>query len=442
MGFLLPAGVLLELLAIASGLPWLSYLACASFLIYFGAVYPRLNRYVQILVGITAATLSIVAALGKLSLGHLAQVAESAAFYAAFLGSLGLMQCLVRRIELLRRIHDVLLGGRTFWLYPKYALTSGTIASVLNFGVLNMLCGGLSELLDQRGIHGKDRRRWLRCLLGVTLRGFTLVPLIAPTSVAVAIITREVPTLAWSQLLPYTAVAAAVFVVVGWIQERHSFRVVSQQRTSLVGVPRGAVTLGLLMASLLMSMALIVGLTDLNVSRAAMLMVPTLTVVFLLARERRPRDTLREVTGSLVALRNEMCIFASSAALGGTLVQVVLSVWLGGPGALSSQPEFVLAVAGMLMLPAAAAIGISPIVVLSFLAGLLAQVHDAGISPLAIAVGFVIGFSLAMMLSPFGPAVMTLSRFGHIPRTTVAFIWNGRFVLACLPLLLLLLLSI
>lgn len=441
MGFLLPAGVVLELLAIASGLSWLSYLACVSFLIYFVAVYPRLNRYVQILAGITAATLSIVAALGKLSLGHLAQVAESAAFYAAFLGSLGLMQCLVRRIELLRRIHDVLLGGRTFWLYPKYALTSGGIASVLNFGVLNMLCGGLSELLDQRGIHGKDRLRWLRCLLGVTLRGFTLVPLIAPTSVAVAIITREVPVIAWSQLLPYTALAAAIFVVVGWIQERRSFRVISQQRTSLDGIPQGAVTLGLLMASLLISMALIVGLTGLNVSRAAMLMVPTITVTFLLARERRPRDTANEVTGSLVALRNEMAIFASSAALGGTLAQVVLSEWLG-PGVLSSQPEFVLAVAGMLMLPAAAAIGISPIVVLSFLAGLLAQVHTAGVSPLAIAVGFVIGFSLAMMLSPFGPAVMTLSRFGDIPRATVAFVWNGRFILACLPLLLLLLLLI
>lgn len=438
MGILLPAGVLLELLAVASGLPWFSYLACAAFLVYFVAAYPRLNRYVQILMGVTAFTLLTIILLGKLSLGRLAQIAASAAFYAAFLGSLGLMQCLVRRIELLRRIHDVLLGGRTLWLYPKYALTSGGIASVLNFGVLNMLCGGLSELLDQRGIQGRDRRRWLRCLLGVTLRGFTLVPLIAPTSVAVAIITREVPTLAWSQLLPYTALAAAIFVVVGWVQERRSFRVISQQRSSLDGLPRGALTLTALVASLLISMALIVGLTGLNVSRAAMLMVPIITVTFLLVRERRPRDTANEVTGSLVALRNEMAIFASSAALGGTLAQVVLAEWLG-PGALSSQPEFVLAVAGMLLLPAAAAIGISPIVMLSFLAGLLAQVHAAGVSPLAIAVGFVIGFAMAMMLSPFGPAVMTLSRFGDIPRATVAFVWNGRFILACLPLLLALL---
>lgn len=441
MEILLLAGVLLELLAIASGLPWLSYLACAGFLIYFAATYSQLNRYVQILGSITALMLLVAALLGNLSLGRLAQVAESAAFYAAFLGSLGLMQSLVRRIELLRRIHDILLGGQAFWLYPKYALTSLGIASVLSFGALNMLCGGLSELLDQRGIRGKERRRWMRCLLGVTLRGFTLVPLVAPTSVAVAIITREVPSLAWSQLLPYTVLAAAIFIVVGWIQGQRSFRVISQQRITFDGVPAGAMTLGMLAATLLISMALIVGLTELNVSRAAMLMVPLITVTFLLARERRPRATMKEVTGSLVTLRNEMCIFASSAALGGTLAQVVLTEWLD-PDALSSQHEFMLAVAGMLMLPVAAAIGISPIVVLSFLAGLLAQVHAAGMPTTAIAVGFVIGFSLAMMLSPFGPAVMTLSRFGGTPRATVAFGWNGRFILACLPLLLILLLLI
>ncbi|WP_242674502.1 hypothetical protein [Marinobacter halodurans] len=53
-----------------------------------------------------------------------------------------------------------------------------------------------------------------------------------------------------------------------------------------------------------------------------------------------------------------------------------------------------------------------------------------------VAVALVIGFSLAMMLSPFGPSVMLLSRFGQISRWVVAFGWNGRYALMAVPLML------
>jgi len=39
------------------------------------------------------------------------------------------------------------------------------------------------------------------------------------------------------------------------------------------------------------------------------------------------------------------------------------------------------------------------------------------------------------MLSPFGPSVMLLSRFGQVSRWIVAFRWNGVFVLIALPAL-------
>jgi len=56
--------------------------------------------------------------------------------------------------------------------------------------------------------------------------------------------------------------------------------------------------------------------------------------------------------------------------------------------------------------------------------------------PVPVSVALVIGFSLAMMLSPFGPAVMLLSRFGQVSRWKVAFRWNGLFVVIAIPLLL------
>ena len=349
-----------------------------------------------------------------------------------------MMQCLVRRLEVLQRIHDVLLGGRPALLYPKYAVVSCGIASVLSFGVMNLLCGTLSDTLRQRGITGASRVRWLRSVLISTLRGFALVPLVAPTSVAVAIITREVPSLSWSGLLPYGIGSAVLLVLVGWGLEHKRFRRVSGEREPLETWPAGSGRLLLLVLIIFTAMGLLVQLTELKVSVAAMLTVPVVTLLYMFWHDRSPAMAVREATDNMLGMSNEMSIFAGSAGLGVALVSVIPADALAGM-ATGELGVFLLAVGGLLMMPMLSAIGIIPITVLSVQAGLMPQLVAEGVNPLPIAVALVIGFSLAMMLSPFGPAVMLLSRFGQVSRWVVAFGWNGAFVLLSIPLLLLML---
>jgi hypothetical protein len=349
-----------------------------------------------------------------------------------------MMQCLVRRFEVLRRIHDVLLGGRAVWLYPKYALVSCSIASVLSFGMMNLLCGSLSETLRERGITGESRLQWLRSVLISTLRGFALVPLIAPTSVAVAILTRELPQLSWSMLLPYGLAASVVLVVVGWVLEQHRFRQISSERVVLEQWPPGSLRLLGLISVVFVVMAVIVALTDFKVSVAAMVAVPSVTLFYMMWQERSLSVVLKESVTRVSAMNNEMAIFAASAILGVFISSVIPEDALSGL-ATSAGGMWLLAVIGMLSLPLLSAIGIIPITVLSVQAGLLPQLIAEGMDPLLISVALVIGFSLAMMLSPFGPSVMLLSRFGQVPRWVVAFRWNGVFILIAVPLLLALL---
>ncbi|WP_166268834.1 hypothetical protein [Marinobacter caseinilyticus] len=436
--YLLPVAVLVELLGLLSGATSLSVAAGVLFLVYFMLILPELEGYARYLAFITLLTLAALFSVDRLPPEQMTNAAAAAAFYGAFLGSLGMMQCLVRRFEVLRRIHDVLLGGASFWLYPKYALTSCAVASVLNFGVMNLLCGALSDTLRERGITGTARLRWLRSVLSSTLRGFALVPLIAPTSVAVAIITREVPSLSWAQLLPYGATAALLFIGLGWRLEHRRFQQISTERARLERWPDGSITLILVVAAVFGVMAGLVLTTRLNVSRAAMVTVPVITVLYMLCHDRVLLPVLREVVDNTVSLKNEMCIFAASAALGVTLAAQVPPELLANLVA-ERVGLFGLAVVAMLILPLFAAVGIAPITVLSFLAGLLSQLTATGTPPLLIAVALVIGFSLAMMLSPFGPSVMLLARFGKLSRWVVAFGWNGLFALASLPLMLALL---
>lgn len=436
--YLLPAAVVLELVTLCTGDGRPGIVAGGLLLLYFLVTLTAMQSYTRWLVILTLVTLAGLTAASRLGGTELADAAASAAFYAAFLGSLGTMQCLVRRFEVLRRIHDVLLAGPPVWLYPKYAVTSCLVASVLSFGMMNLLCGSLSQTLSQRGITGQARLRWIRSVLISVLRGFALVPLVAPTSVAVAIITREMPALTWSQLLPFGIVAALIMIAVGWLLEHRRFRLVSAQRVSLSEWPPGTGLLVLVIAAVLGLMALIVVLTPLNVSKAAMLAVPLVTLTVMWWQEKSLGQVLREAADNVNAMGNEMAIFAASAAFGVALIAQVPNEVVGLITSHHISP-YLLAVAGLLLLPLLSALGVIPITTLSVIAGLLPPLAELGMDPLLLAVALVIGFALAMMLSPFGPSVMLLSRFGQVSRWLVAFGWNGLFVVILLPLLIALL---
>lgn len=433
--YLLSLAVVIELLALMTSVRLFSIVAGCLFLGYFTVFLPRITRYARGLLLLTLGLVAGLAATGYLDRDGLLDAAESAGFYGAFLGSLGMMQCLVRRFEVLRRIHDVLLGGSPTLLYPKYAVTTLSIASVLNFGVMGLLCGTLIDTLDERNIHGESRLNWIRSVLISALRGFSLVPLVAPTSVAVAIITREVPAISWSQLLPYGLAAAALLIGVGWVLEQGRFRKISEERVKLEGWPQGSKTLLVVVALILSAMALLVYIAGFNVSRAAMIAVPSVTLLYMLWTDRRPLEAFHEVTENVASMSNEMAIFASSACLGVALITLVPDDLISGVAAREAG-VYLVAVAGMLIMPLLSVIGLIPITSLSILGGVLPQLEAAGMNILPIAVALVIGFSLAMMLAPMGPAVNLLARFGRVSQLKVAFGWNGLFVAAALPLLL------
>jgi len=222
------------------------------------------------------------------------------------------------------------------------------------------------------------------------------------------------------------------------VLEQHRFRQISSERVVLEQWPPGSLRLLGLISVVFVVMAVIVALTDFKVSVAAMVAVPSVTLFYMMWQERSLSVVLKESVTRVSAMNNEMAIFAASAILGVFISSVIPEDALSGL-ATSAGGMWLLAVIGMLSLPLLSAIGIIPITVLSVQAGLLPQLIAEGMDPLLISVALVIGFSLAMMLSPFGPSVMLLSRFGQVPRWVVAFRWNGVFILIAVPLLLALL---
>lgn len=435
---LLPLGVGLELVSLLGSIKPLSWLAALVFLAYFALHFRRLNPYPRWLGIITAGIVVFALFHDRTDAGLWPRVASSAAYYTSFLGALGLMQLLARRLPQLRDMHKALLSGSKVVLYPRYVLAAGSIGSILNFGMMNLLCGTLTQHLTRYPLTDDQRRAGLRSVMVTTLRGFALVPLLAPTSVTIAIISREMPELSWNSMVPYGAIAAVMMILVGWRRETGGLLAL---RDSIGDSSKAEGMVALLAGSLLGlgAIGLLAWFSGLSASQSAMVLVPFGVISYLLWRDRSPRAALGEVTENMSSMHNEMFIFGCAAVLGAVLGAIApleeIAAWL------AQEPKYnlLLAIASLFSTITLAVIGIAPIVSLSLIVGLLAQLGYLGVPIMTPAVGLMCGFSLAMIFSPFGPSTLILARYSGEKPWRVAFIWNGRFVLSVMPLLLLLL---
>jgi hypothetical protein len=442
MTALLPLALLFELLALVTRLQPLSVISGALLAVFFVWHWRSLMPYPRRLGVVTLALLGYWLLSGEASWQQGARMLSSAAYYAAFIGALGLMHCLVKRLHQLSELHRLLLAGPRAWLYPGYLISTFAISSILSFGMLNLICGSLERHLERRPYSEDQRREGRRGVMVTALRGFALVPLLAPTSVAVAILTREIPGLSWSSLLPFGLLGGVLLLLFGWPAENRRLQhLVSHSVTEPQARPKqsGGSFRGLLIGSLIgiLLIAMLAALTWLSATQAAMLLVPLAVIAILLWQRIAPRQVFGEISDTLIGMRNETFIFASAALLAGLVAAVLPVHHLSDNLAATPLVLFGLGALGTLAVIALALLGVAPLISLNICAALLAQLASQGVAVMQPAVALLFGFSLAMLLSPYGPSALLLARHAQLSPWRIAVGWNGRFVLSVLlPLLL------
>ncbi|TCD19580.1 hypothetical protein E0D86_18225 [Pseudomonas sp. IC_126] len=439
MSVLLPLALLFELLALITRLQPLSVASGILLAVFFVWHWRSLMPYPRRLAMVTLALLGYWLLSGGANWQQAARMLSSAAYYAAFIGALGLMHCLVKRLRQLSDLHRLLLAGPRAWLYPGYLMSTFAISSVLSFGMLNLICGSLENHLERRAYSDAQRHEGRRGVMVTALRGFALVPLLAPTSVAVAILTRELPGLSWSALLPFGLIGGMLLLLFGWPTENRRLQQLADQPVVDPSTQSGGSLRGLFIGSLIgiVLIAVLAALTWLSATQAAMLLVPLSVVVILLWQRTAPRQVFREVNDTLLGMRNETFIFASSALLAGLVAAILPVHHLADHLGDTPLALFAVGAVGTLAIMALALLGVAPLISLNLCAALLAQLASQGLAVLQPAVALLFGFSLAMLLSPYGPSALLLARHAQLSPWRIAVGWNGRFVLSVLvPLLL------
>lgn len=136
----------------------------------------------------------------------------------------------------------------------------------------------------------------------------------------------------------------------------------------------------------------------------------------------------RRLPDVLGGIGNEVVALGSGAYLGYLSVALLDPAQLEGVATLLVALSSWLPVLALLLIVVLAQIGVNPIISVTFLTSMVAQVGPEGMSLPLLAAAMLAGWSLTMVSSPFTAAMMIMSRFTGMTAGQIGLRWNGVFL--------------
>jgi len=368
------------------------------------------------------------------------EAAAGFVFLAAFMTVLALLRLPAYRSKLIHRCGQSLLMQPPTWRYPMLSLGSTLFGIVLNFGVLNLF---MSMIEKANTLGAAQGRAWVqevrrRRMLLATLRGFTLAPLVSPLGIGVAVVLGNLESLTWAELFPYVLVSATVLFLLGWgcdqlAGPRPTTVKTTVKRPSL----KPLAAFSLLLLALVMLVFFLSVLLSVRLPQAVLIGVPLGAWVWLAWQCRGlgsagvgPATVLlaRRLPNVLGGIGNEVVALGSGAYLGFLSVALLDPAQLAGVASLLTSFGNWLPILALLLIFLLAQIGVNPIISVTFLTSMIAQVDLEDVSLPLLAAAMLSGWSLTMVSSPFTAAMMIMSRFTGMTALQIGLRWNGIFV--------------
>ncbi|CAM3586793.1 MULTISPECIES: hypothetical protein [Halomonas] len=419
----------------------------AALLLYLSTLAGQLTRMAKGLL-LAAGVLTALAFWRSSTPGQLLFEASGRfAFFATFVVALSMLRLPAYRSRLVRRCGKSMLLQPPSRRYPILSLGSALFGIILNIGVLNLFAAMIEKSNTLSAAQGRvwvQEARQRRMMLAL-LRGFSLAPLISPMGIGVAVVLSSLPELSWLALAPYILGAAVLIFLVGWAVDfltgphppanrdqvsTPSLRPLAQFSVLLMGIVALVFTIAWLLA--------------LRLPIAALLGAPTGALLWLAWQRRKLgyaglpaalSAVHRQLPWLLSPSANEIVVLGAAGYLGHLCVGLVDTQQLAPLLVVLNQWGAFNAVLGMLMVVGLAQVGVNPIVTVTLLVGLLPTLGIEGLTPALIGASLMVGWALALMSSPMTASMLILSRFTGVPATQIGYRWNGRFLVASIPLL-------
>ena len=435
-----------------AGLPQAGTLAGMAMLLFLLLQFPQQRRYAQVLfLALTAIGLAGVAAAAHPLALFLAGWRRGAA-YGAFFLALSTLRDAAETSPLVRRCGQHLVAQPPGRRYA--ALTAGghVFGIILSYGAIELLAAMVMRANTAAG--GSEATRTLRArrMLMAIYRGFCVMNCWSPLNLMTAVVSTAVPAASMRLLMPVAFFVSIGMAVLGWLEDRLS---AARRRTAGDARPRTTETwtvhLRILALVLLVLLLAESGNRFLGVSLIASvtLVVPVIALGWAVVQARRfvlkpggppaahrigavLRRRLDRFRLRIPAFRSEATVLAGSGFMGVTVGGVLPASGIA-PLILHLPPVAIPLLVPVILIATGQA-GLNPVAVVALLGAVLPDPAGVGVPPAVLALACMLGWGLAVNITPMSASAITTARWAGVSPWTVSTAWNAVYTMSALLL--------
>ncbi|MDR3530101.1 MAG: hypothetical protein P4L90_06065 [Rhodopila sp.] len=432
-------------------LPVAGDLAGIAMLVFLILEFTRQRRYAQILfLALTGIGLIGVATAADPIALFLSAWRRGAA-YGAFFLALSSLRDAAETSKLVRRCGQHLVAQPPGRRYA--ALTGGghLFGVILSYGAIELLGAMVMRANTIQAAGGSEAIRALRTrrMLMAIYRGFAVMNCWSPLNLMTAVVSTAVPAAPMRMLLPIAFVVSIAMAAIGWLEDR-----LSAARQATAGGRRPETTetwsihlrilalVGLVMllaelGSILIGVSLVAAVT---------LIVPLVGLGWAIAQAwrfvtganhaARTAGVLKRRAGRFFLrvpnFRSEATVLAGSGfmgvAVGGALPAAGLAPFI------AHLPPIAVPLLVPVLLIATGQLGLNPVAVIALLGAAMPDPAAFGITPAVLAFACMLGWGLAVNMTPMSASAITTARWAGVSPWTVSTAWNAAFTFSALVL--------
>jgi len=368
------------------------------------------------------------------------------AAYGAFFLALTTLRDAAETSKLVRRCGAHLVAQPPGRRYA--ALTGGghLFGIILSYGAIELLASMVTRANTLDAAGGSETVRQLRArrMLMAIYRGFCVMNCWSPLNLMTAVVSTAVPEAPMRLLMPIAFVVSIGMAALGWLEDRLS----AARRTTGGGarpVSRESWTVHLRIVALVGLVMLLAeaGSAALGVHlvTGVTIVVPAVAAGWLIVQLRRHAgagglQAMRRLLGLLRRrgvrflwrvphFRSEATVLAGSGfmgvAIGGALPAAGIAPLL------AHLPAIAVPLLVPVVLIATGQIGLNPVAVVALFGAAIPHPAALGVSPAALAFACMLGWGLAVAMTPMSASAITTARWARVSPWTVSTVWNATF---------------
>lgn len=430
------------------GVPGAGWFAGLAMLLFLVMEFPRQRRYAQILFLVLAGAGLLAVAASDRKLALFLDGWQRGAVYGAFFLALTTLRDAAETSPLVRYCGRHLVAQPPGRRYAALAGGGHLFGIILSYGSIELL-GAMVGRANARGIEHANARgvgpgnardtehaeRGKRMLLAIQ-RGFCVMNCWNPLNLMTVVVATAVPTASLHLLLPLAFATSIGIMAVGWLEDRLMHPTPPPEPApGGWGIHLALVLLVLAVMAASEATSLLLGV---SLVAAVTLAVPLAALIWIAAQTGH---FVRPVTPARIAgvlgrritrfvprvpvFRGEATVLAGSGFMGVT-VGAVLPPDLLAP-VIGVLPPILVPLLVPVVLIATGQIGLNPIAIVALIGAAMPDPAALGIPPSALALSCMLGWGLAVGMTPMSASAIITARWAGVSPWTVGSRWNAAY---------------